>query len=98
MAGQRKMVARVRVTIDVPFDADVDELTVDVGVRPSPGGGEERLGLIDAAAHERNVARVEKQRRNAAKHADKTIVAEVRQQAATLGDVVDVVVEEVRDA
>ena len=95
MDGKRKMVARVRVTIDVPFDADVDDLVVETGVRPSPLTGEDRHGLLDAAAHERNAAAVEKQRRNAAKHADKVITAEIRD---NLDGVVDVVVEEVRDA
>lgn len=98
MDGKRKMVARVRVTIDVPFDADVDELVVETGVRPSPLTGDDRHGLLDADAHERNAARVEKQRRNAARHADKEIAAAARKLTAGLGDVVEVVVEEVRDA
>lgn len=89
------MVARVRLTVDVPFSADVDEFVPDVGARPSPDGVQ-RVGLRDSVKHERQAALVESQRRNAAKDADD--LAKSLPDKVKFGSAVGVVVEEVRDA
>jgi hypothetical protein len=94
-----KMIARVRVVVDVPFTADVDALPA----YPAPAKGRRLTDLNDEeqkalakerAAHGKQAAAVARARQAAAKQAEE-LAAKLK---VTTGSIVEAYVEEVREA
>lgn len=86
-----KMVARCRVTIDVPFEFNIPEAQFQPVQRPVGTGrtpGEEM-----ANENQRTTARI-----NAAKFVETHLIDRIKDVLDSHGEIVDELVEEVRDA
>lgn len=87
-------IARVNITVDVPFSAAVDEL----GPREVANEETGAMSFINAPQYEKSAEKISKQRVAAAKHAEKEIVKAIRDAVGKHGKIVDESVQEVREA
>lgn len=80
--------ADIHLTVRVPFKANVDALELELEEKENG-----KQGLVDAAAHEKRAANIERQRAQVAKAA----IALAKQLVVNSGEIVGSYVEEVRE-
>lgn len=87
-----RFVALARIDVLIPFDFDAPELDLAEHLGDVGDGTQ---SIIDVDAYEKKLSEVERGRIAAACHAESEILSKVK---ASVGDIVDTVVVEVREA
>lgn len=96
-----KLIARTRVTIDVPFEFDVEEPRF-IGNPPVFTDESHAVRLEEKAKHRKAVEdeqnSIEQQRIKATVYAEKAVVKALKETFKQEGTIVDILLEEVRQA